>query len=114
MTGAVKKVLEAATALSEEERAEVAARLEQSLGAFATPENAAAWEEEITERIRAIDAGEVELIPAEEVHRRLQEKYGFFKSYHPRRRKNLRKHFDGTETKTSQLLNASARHISGS
>jgi len=80
MTRAAKKVLEAALALSKEERAEVAARLEETLGGFATPEIAAAWEQEIAERIRAIDAGEVELIPAEEVHRRLQEKYGFFKA----------------------------------
>ena len=76
MSRAAKQVLEAAMALSEEERAEVVARLQESLGGFATPEIADAWEKEIAERIRAIDAGEVELLTEEEVNDRLKEKYG--------------------------------------
>jgi hypothetical protein len=76
MTQAAEKVLEAAMALSKEEREEVAARLEESLGGFATPEVAAAWNREIAERIRSIDAGEVELLTEEQVNNRLQTKYG--------------------------------------
>jgi putative addiction module component (TIGR02574 family) len=76
MSRAAEEVLEAAMALSEEDRAEVAARLEESLGVFATPEIAAAWQAEIAERIRAIDAGEVELLTEEEVNNRLRAKYG--------------------------------------
>lgn len=76
MSRAAEEVLEAAMALSEEERAEVVARLNESLGGFATPEIAAEWSEEIAERIRAIDADEVELMTEEEVNNRLREKYG--------------------------------------
>jgi len=79
MSRAAEEVLEATMALSEEERAEVAARLQESLGGFATPEIAAAWEEEIAARLKQIDEGSVEMIPAEEVHRELRKKYGFFR-----------------------------------
>jgi putative addiction module component (TIGR02574 family) len=79
MSRAAEAVLEAAMALSENDRAEVAARLQQSVGNYASPEVAAAWEAEIADRLRAIDEGSVELIPAEEVHAKLRKKYGFFK-----------------------------------
>ena len=72
------QVLEAAMALPQGERAEVANCLWESVEGFATPEIAAAWEEEIADRIRASDAGEMESIPAEEVYARLKAKYGFF------------------------------------
>jgi putative addiction module component (TIGR02574 family) len=76
MSQAAEKVLEAAMSLSADERAEVVARLQESLGGFETPEIAAAWEAEIAERIRAIDAGEVALLTEEDVNDRLREKYG--------------------------------------
>jgi len=79
MSRTAEQVLEAALALPEAERAEVAARLQESTGGFASPEIAAAWEEEIAARLREIDDGSVELIPAEDVHRELQKKHGFFK-----------------------------------
>ena len=76
MSRAAEEVLEAAMALNADERAEVVARLQASLGGFETPEIAAAWDQEIAERIRAIDAGEVELLTEEEVNNRLRGKYG--------------------------------------
>ena len=78
MTQAAEQVLEAAMTLSDEERAELATRLKDSLRGFATPEIAEAWEEEIAARLKEIDDGTVETIPAEEVHRQLSKKYGFF------------------------------------
>jgi putative addiction module component (TIGR02574 family) len=79
MSRTAEQILEAAMALPETERAEVVARLQESLGGFASPEIAAEWESEIAERLKSIDDGSVELIPAEEVHQKLREKYGFFK-----------------------------------
>jgi putative addiction module component (TIGR02574 family) len=78
MSQSAEQVLEAAMALSVAERAEVAARLQESLAGFATPEIATAWKAEIAQRIRAADAGEMASIPAEDVHARLKAKYGFF------------------------------------
>jgi putative addiction module component (TIGR02574 family) len=78
MTQAAQQVLEVAMALSDEERAELFVRLEDAMRGFATPEIAEAWDEEIARRIKEIDEGTVETISAEEVHRRLGEKYGFF------------------------------------
>ena len=76
MSRAAEEVLEAAMALSEEDRAEVIARLQESLGGFETPEIAEAWNKEIAERIKAIDAGEVELLTEQEVNNHLRQKYG--------------------------------------
>jgi putative addiction module component (TIGR02574 family) len=78
MSPAAEQVLHAAMSLPQSERAEVANCLWESVEGFASPEIAAAWQEEIAERIRAVDAGELETIPAEEVHARLKAKYGFF------------------------------------
>jgi hypothetical protein len=76
MSRAAEEVLEAAMALSEEDRAEVIARLQESVGGFETPEIAEAWNKEIAERIKAIDAGEVELLTEQEVNNHLRQKYG--------------------------------------
>ncbi|HEX5103837.1 MAG TPA: addiction module protein [Pirellulaceae bacterium] len=78
MTQATQQVLQAAMALSDDERAELIVHLEDTMAGFATPEVAAAWDAEIAKRLMEIDDGTVELSPAEEVHRRLGEKYGFF------------------------------------
>ena len=77
MSRAAEEVLEAAMALTEEERAEVAERLQESVSPFATPEIAAAWKKEIARRIQEADEGTVPSVPEEEVDRRLREKYGF-------------------------------------
>jgi len=78
MSPTAAQVLEAAMSLPQGERAEVANCLWESMEGFATPEIATAWQIEIAERIRASDAGEIESLPAEEVHARLKAKYGFF------------------------------------
>ena len=77
MSQTAEQVLEAAMALPEAERAQVAARLQESVGGFATPEIAAAWKKEIARRIKEADEGGEPSISAEEVDRRLREKYGF-------------------------------------
>lgn len=78
MSQSAEDVLEAALALPEIERAEVVARLQESMSGFASPEIAEAWDLEIAARLKAIDDGSVEMIPAEEVYRQLREKYGIF------------------------------------
>jgi hypothetical protein len=57
MSRTAEQILEAAMALSEAERAEVAARLQESVGMFGDPEIAAAWKEEIARRIKEADEG---------------------------------------------------------
>jgi putative addiction module component (TIGR02574 family) len=78
MSRTAEQVLEAALALSDDDRAEVAARLQESVGYgyFATPELAAEWKAEIARRIKEADEGGEPSIPAEEVFQKLREKYG--------------------------------------
>jgi putative addiction module component (TIGR02574 family) len=64
--------------LPQSDRAEVANLLWESVEEFASPEIAAAWEEEIAQRIKDLESGEIESIPAEEVFQKLREKYGVF------------------------------------
>jgi putative addiction module component (TIGR02574 family) len=78
MSPAASQVLEAAMSLPQSERAEVANLLWESVEEFASPEIAAAWEEEIAQRIKDLESGKVESIPAEEVFQKLREKYGVF------------------------------------
>ena len=77
LSRAAEEVLEAAMALSNEERAEILARMQESTSVFATPEIAAAWKKEIARRIQEADEGTVPSVPEEEVDRLLKEKYGF-------------------------------------
>jgi putative addiction module component (TIGR02574 family) len=77
MSRTAEQVLEAAMALPEAERAEVAARLQDTLGVFSDPEIAAAWKAEIARRIKEADEGGEPSISQEEVDRRLREKYCF-------------------------------------
>jgi putative addiction module component (TIGR02574 family) len=79
MSRTAEEVLEAALALPEEERAKVVARLQESIGETDQECEDADWDEEIARRLKAIDDGSAELIPAEDVHRELREKYEFFK-----------------------------------
>lgn len=76
MTQAAEQVLQAAMALSEEERAEVASVLWESVDEGSGSTLSPAWKTEIAKRIREIDAGEVKLLSQEEVNDRLREKYG--------------------------------------
>ncbi len=76
MSPTADQVLQAALNLPREERSEVVIRLSESLEGFASPEIAAAWEEEIARRIKETDEGRGTLLTEEEVEKRLSKKYG--------------------------------------
>ncbi len=69
-----EQVLQEALALAPEDRAFVVDQLEQSLdkGGFASPEIAAAWVQEIGQRVAAYDRGEIQAEDAEVVLRRMR------------------------------------------
>ena len=77
MSPTADQVLQAALTLPQAERAEVANRLWESVEGYASPEIAAAWDEEIARRIKESDEGRGQTLTQEEVDRRLSEKYGF-------------------------------------
>ncbi len=60
-----------ASELSERDRATLAGLLIESLEADPEPDVEAAWSDEIQRRVAAIDGGNVETVPWEEVRRRL-------------------------------------------
>jgi putative addiction module component (TIGR02574 family) len=64
-------VLTLALDLPESDRAEVAAALLESLDPPADADVEQAWREEVARRIAAIDAGEVEMVPWEQVREEL-------------------------------------------
>ena len=69
-------VFKDALALSDAEREELVRLLTMHRdGCGAAPENEQAWAEEIERRVAAMDRGEMELIPAEDVFRRLEERF---------------------------------------
>ena len=72
MTKAAKAVLADALRLGEHERAELAAEVLASLDGPGDPDAEAAWEAEIDRRIKAIDAGAMELEPWDAVRRRIE------------------------------------------
>jgi putative addiction module component (TIGR02574 family) len=71
MTRAVEKILEEAAELPEEDRAELAGRLLESLDGEPDEDVEVAWSEEIERRIRQLDAGEAKTIPWQEVRAKL-------------------------------------------
>jgi putative addiction module component (TIGR02574 family) len=72
LTPQVSEVLEKALALSTQERGLIIDRLIESLDDEPAEEGAeAAWSEEIKHRVEEIQSGKVEMIPGEEVDRRL-------------------------------------------
>jgi putative addiction module component (TIGR02574 family) len=72
MTAEVSELLKKALALPPEARAELADSLLESLDAEPADEGVeAAWSVEIQRRIEEIDSGKVQMIPYEEVRRRL-------------------------------------------
>jgi putative addiction module component (TIGR02574 family) len=72
MTSDVSEILKKALALPSEARAAIAGSLLESLhDAPAEAGIEAAWSEEIKRRIEEIDSGKVQMIPCEEVRRRL-------------------------------------------
>jgi putative addiction module component (TIGR02574 family) len=72
MTEEVSELLKKALALPPEARAALAGSLLESLDEEPAEEGVkTAWEEEIKRRIEEIDSGKVQMIPYEEVRRRL-------------------------------------------
>jgi putative addiction module component (TIGR02574 family) len=72
LTPQVSEVLEKALALSTQERGLIIDRLIESLDDEPADEGVeAAWSEEIKRRVEEIQSGKVEMIPGEEVGRRL-------------------------------------------
>lgn len=72
MTAEVSELLRKALTLPPAARAELADSLLESLDEEPADEGvAAAWSEEIKRRVEEIDSGKVEMIPYEEVRRRL-------------------------------------------
>lgn len=61
------RILESALALSENERAELAAKLLDSLDEGADPDADAAWAAEITKRAESVLRGEAKLVDWEDV-----------------------------------------------
>jgi putative addiction module component (TIGR02574 family) len=72
MTEEASDILKRALALPTEARAAIASSLLESLDESPADEGVeSAWSEEIQRRIEEIDSGKVQLIPYEEVRRRL-------------------------------------------
>jgi putative addiction module component (TIGR02574 family) len=71
MSRNVSELLREATQLSENERAELAALLLETIEGEPDEGVEAAWAEEIERRVRQIDSGEVQTIPWEEVRAKL-------------------------------------------
>jgi putative addiction module component (TIGR02574 family) len=72
MTSELSEILKKALALPPEARATIAGSLLESLKDVPADEGVqGAWSEEIERRIEEIDSGKVQMIPYEEVRRRL-------------------------------------------
>lgn len=72
MTKAAEKVLAEALTLDTRERADLAAKLLASLDGEPEEDVEAAWAAEVARRIEEIEAGRVELVPWEDVERRIE------------------------------------------
>jgi putative addiction module component (TIGR02574 family) len=74
MTQRASELLQKALSLSEEERAELAGSLIESLDATVDQAAEAAWNEEIARRIADLDSGKAKTIPWEVVRSRISSK----------------------------------------
>ncbi|HZV88340.1 MAG TPA: addiction module protein [Candidatus Binatus sp.] len=74
MTEQASNLLEKALTLSEEERAELACSLIDSLDPTVDEGAASAWDQEIAQRISDLDSGRAKTVPWEEVRGRLASK----------------------------------------
>ena len=63
----LQELFKEATELTDRDRAQLAGMLIESLDGRPDPDVEAAWAEEVERRVRQVDAGEVELIPWEQV-----------------------------------------------
>jgi putative addiction module component (TIGR02574 family) len=73
MENDVARVLNDALCLPPEARAALAGSLLDSLDQEVDPDAEAAWRDEIRRRVKAIDAGEVQLVPWDEARRKIFE-----------------------------------------
>lgn len=71
MARRLEELFEEAVQLSDNDRAELAGMLLDSLEGEPDPDVEAAWAEEIERRVRQIDSGEVKLIPWQQVRAEL-------------------------------------------
>lgn len=69
MTNRAQELLEKALGLSEEERAELAGSLLESLEATSEADVEAAWQEEIARRVSELDSGKVRAISWKEAQK---------------------------------------------
>ena len=76
MSSTLSELKKKASQLPEEERAELALSLIESLDGPADSAVEEAWQQEIARRVRQFERGEVELIPAEEVFARARRRLG--------------------------------------
>lgn len=76
MSGALSELKKKASELSDQERAELALSLIESLDGPADPDVEEAWRLEIERRIGQVDRGEVKLIDGDEVFARLRRRLG--------------------------------------
>jgi putative addiction module component (TIGR02574 family) len=76
MSSVLAELKQKAAKLSDDERAELALALIESLDGEADTGVEEAWRIEIERRIAEIDRGEVQLIPGDEVFARLRRKLG--------------------------------------
>jgi putative addiction module component (TIGR02574 family) len=74
MTEQASHLLQKALALSEEERADLACSLFDSLDATVDVGAANAWDQEIAQRISDLDSGQAKTVPWEEIRGRLSSK----------------------------------------
>ena len=76
MASTLSDLKKKAAQLPEKERAELALSLIESLDGPADPDVEEAWAQEIERRVRHVEKGEAELIPAEEVFARIRRRLG--------------------------------------
>ncbi len=76
MSSTLSELKKKASQLPEEERAELALSLIESLDGPEDSDVEQAWQQEIERRVRQFERGEVELIPAEEVFARARRRLG--------------------------------------
>lgn len=73
MTREAQRIFQEALSLPDNERADLAASLLESLGGTPDPDVDVAWREEAARRLGEIQRGEVKTVPWSEVQRRLRE-----------------------------------------
>lgn len=76
MTDRASQLLQQALSLSEEERAELASSLLESLEPAAQEGAEQAWEAEVARRVDELDSGKVKPVPWPEIRERLYTKFG--------------------------------------